>query len=253
MDEPTETRDSSLHTAATSPLLRDLWVRAHGPDLPSEVDPSSSCSWWTLGYAVSRLRLAPDDLLIDLGCGRAGPSLWLARALRARLIGIDLSEPGIALAAQRASAFVPEGRAEFRQASFEETGLPDATADGLFSVDALPFSEDVPAALREAFRILRPGGRLVFSAWETDLPDDTGVPSWPAALTAAGFAVEDRSPHPGCTERWLALYALLLDHEAELREQVNGEAVDRLIAEAVDRPRRMPYRRNLLLTAHRPT
>ena len=114
VDEPTETRGNSLHTAATSPLLRDLWALAFGPDLPAEVEPSSSCSWWTLGYAVSRLRLAPDDLLVDLGCGRAGPSLWLARALRTRLIGIDLSEPGIALAAQRASAFVPEGRAEFR-------------------------------------------------------------------------------------------------------------------------------------------
>lgn len=251
MDYQPETPDNSLHTAATSPLLRDLWARAHGADYPAETEPSSSCSWQTLGYAVTNLRLAPGSLLVDLGCGRAGPSLWLARALNARLIGIDRSPQGVALATKRSPSFVPAGRAEFRQADFAATGLPDAHADALFSVDALPFSPDLQATLQEAHRILRPGGRLVFSAWESTLPNDTGPTNWPAALTAAGFTVEDRTPHEGSTERWLTLYTLLREHETELRQEVDAEMVDALIAEATDRPYRMPHRRNLLLTASR--
>jgi SAM-dependent methyltransferase len=249
-ETPTGAGFDGLHTAATSPLLRDLWSVAFGDAYPAEVEPSSSCSWWTLGYAVSRLHLEPGSVLVDLGCGRAGPSLWLARALRTRLIGIDFSPAGLALAARWAPRFTPQ--AEFREGTFEATGLPDAAADGLFSVDALPFSPDIPAALREAHRILRPGGRLVLSAWESDLPDDTGVPDWSAALVAAGFDVEDRSPHPGSTERWLALYVQWQDHEDALRRELGDRTVDNMLAEAADRPARMAHRRNLLLTARRP-
>lgn len=83
-----------------------------------------------------------------------------------RLTGIDSSAAAVEIAARRAGDYVAPDRAEFRRGAFEQTGLPDRYADGLLSVDALPFSPDRPAAPRKAARILASGGRLLLTARE---------------------------------------------------------------------------------------
>jgi SAM-dependent methyltransferase len=140
-----------------SVVMRRLWSEAMGDQYPAEVDPFSSCTWWLLGNMVAALRLPAGGRLVDLGCGRGGPGLWLARALSASWVGIDFSPVAVELAVQRAPEFLGSGRAEFRRATFERTGLPDASVDGAASVDALPFAVDRVAALREVLRILVPG------------------------------------------------------------------------------------------------
>ena len=218
-----------MHRAAhNSPLLRDLWARAMGDEYPVGVEPYSSCSWWLLGRAVSALRLRPDARLVDLGCGRGGPGLWLARALSVRLTGIDFSAAAVEIAAQRAGDFVAPGRAEFRQGSFERTGLPDRYADGLLSVDALPFSSDRRAALREAARILAPGGRFVLTAREQAADAD----GWPTMAAAAGFDVElirDNTEHDGF---WRRLFTSYPENAAVLRAELGERAADNLMLEA---------------------
>jgi hypothetical protein len=71
----------ALHVAASGRGLSSrLRAEAFGDEYPVEVDPSSSCTWSVLGEMVKALRLRPDDVLVDLGCGRGGTGLWLARA-----------------------------------------------------------------------------------------------------------------------------------------------------------------------------
>jgi SAM-dependent methyltransferase len=185
---------SPTHAALhNSVLMRRLYAVAMGDQYPVEVEPFSSCTWWLLGRLVSVLRLCPDDLLVDLGCGRGGPGLWLARALSARLIGIDFSPVAIDLAARRAGAFVAAGRAEFRVAAFDQTGLPNAGAAGVISVDALPFAEDRLTALREVHRILAPGGRCALTV--RNRPYVAGK-DWLAMARVAGLTVEETLPNP---------------------------------------------------------
>ena len=219
----------AMHRAAQkSPLLHELWARAMGDEYPSGVEPTSCCSWWLLGHAVSALRLRPGARLVDLGCGRGGPGLWLARALSVRLTGIDFSAAAVEIAARRAGDYVAPGRAEFRQGSFERTGLPDRYADGLLSVDALPFSPDRQAALREAARILAPGGRFVLTAREQPAAADR----WPALAAAAGFDVErilDNTEHDGF---WRRLFASYPEHAAALRAELGERAGGNLLLEA---------------------
>ncbi|MEV6595755.1 class I SAM-dependent methyltransferase [Actinoplanes sp. NPDC051346] len=220
--------DAMHHAAQNSPLLHELWERAMGDEYPTGVEPTSSCSWWLLGHAVSALRLRPDERLVDLGCGRGGPGLWLARALSARLTGIDFSAVAVEIAARRADDFVAPGRAEFRQGSFERTGLPDRYADGLLSVDALPFSPDRQAAIREAARILAPGGRFVLTAREQ--PAD--AEGWPTMATAAGFDVElilDNTDHD---DFWRRLFASYPENAPGLRVELGERATDNLLTEA---------------------
>jgi ubiquinone/menaquinone biosynthesis C-methylase UbiE len=222
----------AAHTAVHgSALMRRLYAEGMGDQYPAEVDPFSSCSWWLLGQLVSALRLGPDDLLVDLGCGRGGPGLWLARALSVRLIGVDFSPAAVELATGRAAAFLAPGRAEFRVASFDDTGLPDGAASAVISVDALPFAPDRPAALREVHRILAPGGRCAVTARSHPGVADR---DWPAMAEAAGFTVEETLPNPHHDGHWQRLHAAWLAHAGGLRAELGDRAAENLLTEARD-------------------
>jgi len=231
---PTPGEFDLLHETASHPLLAGLVQRAMGDDYPVDVDPSSSCTQSLLGHILEMLALRPGDLLVDLGCGRGGPGLWLARETRARLVGLDFSPKGIDLATRTAERFALPTPAQFRVASFDATGLPDASADSAVSVDALPFAPDRDAALRELRRVLRPGARAVFTARSADdrQPGPGGTSAWPDRIAGAGLALDHDEPRPDVPSFWLRLYRLWEQHEVSLRAELGDRATDNLLAEA---------------------
>jgi ubiquinone/menaquinone biosynthesis C-methylase UbiE len=96
-------------------------------------------------------------------------------------------------------------RASFRRGTFAETGLEAGCADGVMSEDALQYVPNKGAAFREMARILRPGGRLVFTAFELErervhglavLGDDP-VDDFRPLLEAEGLSVERYEEVPG--------------------------------------------------------
>jgi cyclopropane fatty-acyl-phospholipid synthase-like methyltransferase len=127
--------------------MRAVWQQAD-PDLPAEVEPFSFVSAGLLGHVARALSLSPGETLVDLGCGRGGPGLWLARLAGASLVGVDFSAEAVDQASRRAGSFGLDGRAQFVVGDLAATGLADAVADAVVSVDALHFAADVPAAGR---------------------------------------------------------------------------------------------------------
>jgi ubiquinone/menaquinone biosynthesis C-methylase UbiE len=116
---------------------------------------------------------------------RGGPGLWLARSRGVSLIGVDFSPVAIQQASGRV-VFGPAQAARFVVGDLAATGLPDAVADAVVSIDALHFAADLPAAGREVLRILRPGHRLVLTGWQPRTADAARLPSrlridWAAA------------------------------------------------------------------------
>jgi hypothetical protein len=72
--------DQEFATVAGSSGLRRVW-QAASPDLPLEIEPYSFVSVGLLGHVADALGLSPGTTLVDLGCGRDGPGLWLAQTL----------------------------------------------------------------------------------------------------------------------------------------------------------------------------
>jgi arsenite methyltransferase len=110
-------------------------------------------------FALGPIR--PGEAVLDLGCG-VGFDAFVAAQLvgfGGRVIGIDLSPEMIAVAeAGRTEAGLPQ--IEFHVGEVEAIPVPDASFDLALSNGVLNLIPDKPAALREIFRALRPGGRL---------------------------------------------------------------------------------------------
>jgi ubiquinone/menaquinone biosynthesis C-methylase UbiE len=228
-----EAFDAQFRAQHECALLQELWARAWGGQYPAEVAPSSGCPWRLLGLMVAALRPAPGSALVDLGCGLGGPGLWLARATGTHLAGVDWSSTAVRIAQERAPAWLPPGRAGFRTGTFDATGLAAASADTVISVDALALAPDPHTALTEVRRVLRPGGRLLFTAAEPagGLGPD-GSSSWAEPLREAGLTPGARHELPGEGRAWGRLYASVRERQRELRSQMGDAATDTLLTEA---------------------
>src|SRR6185369_17136429 len=87
-----------LRTPRKSDLLVKIWREAFAEEYPEDADPFGFVSVSDLNRIVEQLKLQPSAKLLDVGCGRGGPGLWIAREGGASLIGIDVLPEAIAQA-----------------------------------------------------------------------------------------------------------------------------------------------------------
>jgi ubiquinone/menaquinone biosynthesis C-methylase UbiE len=186
---------------------------------------------------VQALDLSADATLVDLACGRGGYGMEVARRTGARLIGIDFSIEAIRLAGEHARTRRQD--VEFRVGGMSDTGLRTGSADAVMVVDAIQFAEPPGAAYAEIHRILRPGGRVVLTSWETDAVDEK-LPArlrdvdLAGDLAAAGFTTVEVAEKPTWYERELAMW-----NEAAALDPNDDPALQALREEALwvlDRP-----------------
>src|SRR3954447_16721675 len=85
---------NEAHAEPPSPLTTSIWREALGHEYPEGADPYSWVSRSELD-AITEVVRATGSRLVDVGCGRGGPGLWVARAAEVPLIGIDISQSGV--------------------------------------------------------------------------------------------------------------------------------------------------------------
>lgn len=176
--------------AGVTPVEQRVYAAVLGDEHPSELDTYSCLTRGELSRVTGWLADVGPELLVDLGCGRGGPGVWVASRCGARLVGLDVTDAPFADAGVHAEQAGVD--ATFQVASLTHTGLADGMADAVLSVDALQFADDALAALEEIVRILRPGGRLALTAAESvdDLDDAVHEPPRTASLArVAGLEV----------------------------------------------------------------
>lgn len=225
-----------LHAAAGGGggLLGRLNAMAFGAAYPHRVQPFGQCSPALLRLAAARLSIRPGDHLVDLGCGRGGPGLWLARRCRARLTGVDFSAVALSLAAARAAAWAP--KAEFGHGLLTDSGLGDGCADAVICIDAALYAAERVRALTEIGRLLRPGGRALITVAQTDAATAAAHPravaDWRPLVSQARLTVRRIVELPCVAQMWLRLHGLWLDHAGPLRHTLGTEVAGKLLAEA---------------------
>lgn len=212
-------------TVMNSPTRRRIRRAVYGDEFPEDADPSSYITLTELRRIARDLRVGPGDTFVDLGCGRGGPGLWVARETGADVVGIDLAPMAVEYSTQTAAEFGLSARASYQVSDFCSTSIPSGSLSGAMSVDVLWAVPDKAAALREAARILRPGGRFIFTSWDFTTPreGDTQVSDHRPLLHEAGFTVDAYEETAGFDAYY---QALAQRHEA---------ARDDLIAEMGER------------------
>ncbi|MEM6273026.1 MAG: class I SAM-dependent methyltransferase [Bacteroidota bacterium] len=225
LDNNHEFYDKYYRFSGRSKWMEKIWREAFGDQYPEGIDHYGYVTRHDLNRFRELLPQVPGQTLLDIGCGRGGPGFWLAERLEARLIGVDI----VASAIERAHTFQSEFSlafpAEFHQGHFLELPLEDDSVDCAMSVDSFWTPHDKVKALAEVRRVLKPGGRFVFTHW--DLLQREILPFF----DQSGMVFIEREDTPNWLEYQEKVYAGINAHKTELVLEM-GEASHMLVYEA---------------------
>lgn len=113
--------------------------------------------------------MQPGALVLDAGCGVGGSSIFLANKFGASTVGITLSSKQVETCIRNAEKHAVDHLCTFQRQNYLHTNFPDNSFDVVWAIESVCYSFDKLDFLNEAFRILRPGGKLIVADFfETD-------------------------------------------------------------------------------------
>ena len=223
------------HPISAAHILQQIGPGSHAPEdlWPHDQDHFGGLD--ANAEIADRAGMEPGRKVADFCAGLGGPARWYAHIRGVDVTGVDLTPERVAGAAALTEAVGLTDRVRVLEGSVTAAPLGDGTMDAVVSQEAFLHIPDYPAAIGEAFRVLRSGGRAVISTLSAPAPlgreDDElmrrglcflATPSaaeWDAAFRGAGF---DTVVLKDLTRRWgeilrerLRMYTALRDETAQ--------------------------------------
>jgi SAM-dependent methyltransferase len=190
------------------PITSNLYSDSETTGLPEDaIAVSLGC-----GNPTALTELLPGQTVLDLGSGGGIDVLLSARRVGpgGKVYGLDMTDDMLALARENQRK-AGATNVEFLKGTIEAIPLPDRSVDVIISNCVINLSEDKDAVLREAFRVLKPGGRFAVSdvvirgavppdirrsmeLWVGCVAGALGEDEYAAKLKAAGFESVEVEP-----------------------------------------------------------
>jgi tocopherol O-methyltransferase len=157
---------------ASSNLWEEVWGEHmhhgyYGPDgnykldrRQAQIDLIEEILTWSDDFETIR----PQNIL-DIGCGIGGSSLYLAEKFGANVTGITLSPVQANRAKERARAAGLAAKTDFQVANALDLPFADDSFDLVWSLESGEHMPDKVKFLQECYRVLKPGGKLIFVTW----------------------------------------------------------------------------------------
>ncbi len=151
---------SRVYSHFGDPIYAQIRAEAFGDDIGQN-------NWSTAAEHrrfLAWLELTSTDRMLDVCCGSGGPTVYLAQESGCRALGVDASAEAVAHGTDLARRLQCPGQVEFAQFDANQPlPLDDASFDAVVCLDAINHLADREAVLADWARVLKPGGRLLFT------------------------------------------------------------------------------------------
>jgi arsenite methyltransferase len=209
------------------PITSDLYSATQSDQIPEDALLASlGC-----GNPTALAELHPGETVLDLGSGGGIDVLLSAKRVgpTGKAYGLDMTNEMLALANENKRKAGAEN-VEFLKGEIEHIPLPDNSLDVIISNCVINLSADKDRVLREAFRVLKPGGRLAVSDVVTrgEVPDEIrrSVLLWVGCIAGALDESEYRSKLASAGFDHIGVEPTRIYRLEDAREFLTGQGVD---------------------------
>ncbi|HET7840722.1 MAG TPA: arsenite methyltransferase [Terriglobia bacterium] len=213
--------------AQCDPITTDLYEAAQTKDLPAEaVLASLGC-----GNPTALAQLEPGETVLDLGSGGGIDVLLSARRVgpSGKAYVLDMTDEMLALARENQRK-AGVANVEFLKGEIEHIPLPDGAVDVIISNCVINLSADKDSVLREAFRVLKPGGRLAVSdiVVRGEIPQDIrrSIELWAGCVAGALEESQYKSKLKAAGFEAIEIEATRVYRAEDSREILSGAGID---------------------------
>lgn len=237
----------AYYDGPASEIYRTVWAdNIHMGIIPYEGASLHESMDYTNKVMAEAAGITSSDKVLDLGCGYGSTGRYLAANYGCTVVGQTISNEELKIAQQRGKESEVSHLLTFEWGDFHNIEYPDASFEVVWSQEAFLHGADKDKILGECFRVLKPGGTLIFSdiLVRRDTPqadrerlyarlntvDIWDLPDYQEGLKKHGFELlkaEDHSQYVAPT--YGGVVSQVRANRSELAERIGEETVDKTI------------------------